>query len=180
MNFYVWSLIACWTVFIVYWAISAFNVKQDIRGSWWQRMGWARIVVIAIVLAWLSRDRSFGHYTHFIDIWQPMTTPALATIGVALCVIGTALAIWARVHLGRNWSPIPTLKQEHELVTSGPYQLIRHPIYTGIILSALGSGLVLPFWLVILIIIVAMFVWRVYREEALMLKQFPNQYPAYK
>ncbi len=100
--------------------------------------------------------------------------------GTFLTLLGTALAIWARIHLGRNWSAAPALKENHELITSGPYQRLRHPIYTGLLIAALGSTLVTSGWLLALLIMSITFTRRVHIEEKLMLQQFPEQYPSYQ
>ena len=55
-------------------------------------------------------------------------------------------AVWARVHIGRNWGTPMTQKVEPELVTSGPYRLVRHPIYSGILIAGLGTAVALS-WL---------------------------------
>jgi hypothetical protein len=60
------------------------------------------------------------------------------------------IAVWARVYLGRNWGQPQTLQNDHELVTSGPYHLVRHPIYTGIVLALFGTALAYPFWFIML------------------------------
>jgi protein-S-isoprenylcysteine O-methyltransferase Ste14 len=65
---------------------------------------------------------------------------AAAWVGVALTGAGVAIAIWARWHLGANWSGVVTLKEGHELIRSGPYRTIRHPIYTGILVALLGTA----------------------------------------
>ncbi len=65
----------------------------------------------------------------------------LVIIGAVLFVAGLALAIWARVIIGRNWGMPTTQRAEPELVTAGPYGLIRHPIYTGILLALVGTAL---------------------------------------
>lgn len=98
-----------------------------------------------------------------------------------MTLVGVAFAIWARIHLCRNWSPAPAMKENHELITSGPYQFVRHPIYTGMIVAALGSALAINnfFWLM-LIIAVLIFVSRINKEEKFMLRLFPDQYPGYK
>ncbi len=93
---------------------------------------------------------------------------------------GVLLAVWARAHLGRNWSPAPALKENHELVTTGPYALLRHPIYTGVILAVLGSALVSPPWFITLIIVIAIFAWRTQVEERIMMKEFPKDYAEYR
>ncbi|HEX8994105.1 MAG TPA: isoprenylcysteine carboxylmethyltransferase family protein, partial [Candidatus Paceibacterota bacterium] len=109
----------------------------------------------------------------------PWSAP-LAVFGVLLCVFGIGYAIWARWHLGKNWSPAPALKEKHELVTSGPYRYVRHPIYTGTLIAALGSGIADPYWFFMFALMLVMFVRRVFVEERLMMQEFPEQYPQYK
>ncbi len=176
-----WIIIACWIIFILFWIISAFGVKHDVHSSPWRRFAWLRIVIFAVILSLLWKNKSLGSLTrHWGLLLAVPANPALAAIGAGLCVLGTALAIWARVHLGRNWSAAPALKEGHELITSGPYRKVRHPIYTGIIISALGTGLIIPLWIILFIIVSAMFIWRIKIEEKIMTNQFPNQYPEYK
>jgi protein-S-isoprenylcysteine O-methyltransferase Ste14 len=116
--------------------------------------------------------RSMGRYGALPGV-------AGAVLGVALCVIGTGLAIWARVHLGRNWGPPMSVKESPELVTSGPYAYVRHPIYAGLWLAVLGSGISLSaWWLVGLLIGSAYFFYSARIEEETMLKRFPDQYRA--
>jgi protein-S-isoprenylcysteine O-methyltransferase Ste14 len=179
-------IITCWMAIILFWIVSSFNVKRDIGGGWkgWQRAVWVRIMIVAVVailLHFFSRGIFGGYRTgSFLQHWSLPGNSVLSSIGAALCILGIALAIWARAHLGRNWSSHPTLKENHELVTSGPYHRIRHPIYTGLILAAFGTGLASSPWLVICFIMSLTFIRRVKKEEALMTKQFPDQYPRYK
>jgi protein-S-isoprenylcysteine O-methyltransferase Ste14 len=103
-----------------------------------------------------------------------------ATIGVALCAFGIGLAIWARAHLGRNWGMPMARMESPELVTSGPYAFVRHPIYTGMLTAMLGSTFgESPLWLVPLVLFGIYFVYSARNEEKLMLEQFPEQYPEY-
>ncbi len=102
-------------------------------------------------------------------------------LGAVLCVAGIAFAIWARWHLGRNWSATPSIKEGHELVASGPYRFVRHPIYTGIILALLGSALTNSvIWVAFFIIFTINFIARIPIEERYMLQLFPGEYPEYK
>lgn len=181
MSIYTDIVIGSWVVFILYWGVSAIGVKRDINRSLWWRFAWLRFAVIAVILSVLWKNPKFEAVIQRFWI-LPATSPyvPLAVVGAVLGVLGTAYAIWARVHLGRNWSPIPNVKEEHELVTSGPYRLVRHPIYTGMIVAALGTAFVIPVWFAIFAAITAMFIWRVRVEEDLMTKQFPNHYPEYK
>ena len=112
-------------------------------------------------------------------LWPP--SPAGYWIGVALVIAGLAFAIWARVHLGGNWSGTVTVKHGHELIRSGPYGYVRHPIYTGLITALVGtviaSGTVHA--VIGLAIIVASFVRKSRTEEAFMRETFPGQYQRY-
>jgi protein-S-isoprenylcysteine O-methyltransferase Ste14 len=97
-----------------------------------------------------------------------------------MTVLGLTLAIWARKHLGRNWSTRHTIQVGHELVTSGPYRFVRHPIYTGILLTWFGAGLVNTIYFVLFVLVALIFFSRIPKEEASMMGLFPNQYPAYR
>src|ERR1700722_4326811 len=68
-------------------------------------------------------------------------TPVIELLGLALTILGCLFAVWARVTLGSNWSGLPTVRREHELITKGPYTLARHPIYTGILLALAGNAI---------------------------------------
>jgi len=173
---------ACWLVFVIFWAVSAVGVKRDIDRSSWQQFWLLRIIIIVAVInaiAYSNFARNLNYRFNAFSTFSQETQ--LAALGALLCVIGIGLAIWARVHIGRNWSGVPSIKEGHELVTSGPYRLIRHPIYTGMILALLGSAFATSaWWLVAFFIVTAMFIWRVRVEESLMTKQFPEQYSEYK
>ena len=94
---------------------------------------------------------------------------------------GLAFAIWARHTLGRNWSGNPTVKEGHELVETGPYRLVRHPIYTGFLLAIAGTGIGRGQVRQLFIFGTAfVLLWAKLRiEESLMLRQFPQTYPGY-
>jgi protein-S-isoprenylcysteine O-methyltransferase Ste14 len=177
-------IIGCWAAFILVWFTFAFNVKRDIGRSPWRRLWWLRIIIVVTVISVISATSSFSKVMHNFWITQWLIqTPLYGPLGIVaavFCVVGIGIAIWARVYLGRNWSGIPSLKQGHELVTSGPYAYVRHPIYTGIILAILGSAITSPVWLITFFVVSAMFIWRVYVEEGLMIQQFPTQYPEYQ
>ena len=106
---------------------------------------------------------------------------AAQVIGFVLFLAGLALAIWARLHLGKNWGMPMTKKQNPELVVSGPYSFIRHPIYTGLLLAILGSALTVNgYFLVLLVLISAYFIYSATVEEKIMAAEFPKTYPDYK
>jgi protein-S-isoprenylcysteine O-methyltransferase Ste14 len=101
---------------------------------------------------------------------------------LALTVAGCAFAIWARLMLGRNWSGRATVKEGHELITSGPYALARHPIYTGILCAVAGTALAVGQWRGVVAFFVILFALliKMSQEERLMMQTFPDSYPLYR
>src|SRR4029434_6765748 len=104
---------------------------------------------------------------------------ALSIVGLAVFFVGIAFFVAARQELGRNWSQTVSTKQEHELVTSGPYHLVRHPMYAGGIVMCLGAAIVVggP-CLCMVFTLLPIFLWRVGAEDNLMTREFPTQYAA--
>ena len=106
----------------------------------------------------------------------------VALLGLGLTLTGCGFAIWARVILGANWSGRVTVKKDHALVTTGPYALARHPIYTGLSVATLGTALGFGAWrgvLAVVIILLALLI-KMSQEERLMNQTFPVEYPAYR
>ena len=168
---YNWLVIAFWVIFLVYWMVSAREMKKTAR----REAPWRGLSILIVFFALLFLQ---GYVFHFDFIPH---TVMIEVTGVVLCGLGIAFAIWARRHLGKSWSARPSIQEEHELVTSGPYRSVRHPIYTGVMIAVLGSTLVGgTFWFIIFILFCFELVWRIRIEEQLMLQQFPNQYPDYK
>jgi protein-S-isoprenylcysteine O-methyltransferase Ste14 len=171
-------ILACWSVLVVYWLIAARGAKRNVRGAPWWRGAGLRValpVVLAPVLC-LPGFRQFLASRRAVPV-----DPVIAGAGVAICAAGIALAIWARRHLGRNWGMPMSLKEGHELVTTGPYRIVRHPIYTGILTAMLGATATgSPLWPILFVLSGGYFLYSAIVEERLMLRQFPSQYPAYK
>jgi protein-S-isoprenylcysteine O-methyltransferase Ste14 len=109
-------------------------------------------------------------------------TPAVWWTGFALTVAGAALAVWARLLLGANWSATVTVKQDHELMRTGPYAVVRHPIYSGFLLAILGTALAFGEVRGLVAFVLAFIAWRVKSliEERFMLDQFGDRYARYK
>jgi protein-S-isoprenylcysteine O-methyltransferase Ste14 len=101
--------------------------------------------------------------------------------GAAVTVAGILFAVWAREHLGRNWSRSVTIKQGHELITTGPYAVVRHPIYTGILVGFLGMAISISQvrGFIVLVLIFLAFWSKLRMEEAWMRSQFGETYAAY-
>jgi protein-S-isoprenylcysteine O-methyltransferase Ste14 len=129
-------------------------------------------------------------FVFLLDPWMrflnlpitPQDTP-FGIVGLALDLAGVGFAIWARLILGANWSGIVvTAKQGHELVQTGPYAIVRHPIYAGILLAMIGTALTegrLASYIGLLAGFVAIMI-RVGIEEQLMSRHFPTTYEAYQ
>jgi protein-S-isoprenylcysteine O-methyltransferase Ste14 len=178
MSLYARLIGALWFALAAYWAIAALRAKRTVgRPSWRGHIG-VRLAVAALLVLALRVPAVREAFRHARD---PIAVSAVSgALGVACCALGIGLAVWARVHLGRNWGMPMSRKQDPQLVTSGPYAFVRHPIYTGIILAMLGSAIAVnPFWVVPLIAIGAYFVVSARREEAYMMTQFQDQYRAY-
>jgi protein-S-isoprenylcysteine O-methyltransferase Ste14 len=163
-------ILLAWLTFLIYWLVSSRGAKKTVQRN---RSGWGirlTIIVIAVTIA-ISGTHIPG-YT---------VTPLIGWIGALLSVIGIGYAIYARRYLGRNWGMPMSVKENPELVTTGPYAHVRHPIYTGILLTMLGSlataGLS---WLLILVIYLVFFIYSAKKEEEMMAQTFPDTYPDYK
>jgi protein-S-isoprenylcysteine O-methyltransferase Ste14 len=116
--------------------------------------------------------------------WRPLEVhaPWVRLLGLAILLAATALTLWARLALGAMWTAAPTVKQEHQLRTSGPYAITRHPIYTGLLGMVLGSGLLAGAgrWILAFPIYFVLLQFKIHAEERLMLAEFPEDYPRYR
>ncbi len=183
MTSFNWIITISWLALMAYWLISAPKAKRSLRtGSQWKRGLGIRAVFVVVILLLLrfgvlqrASLYSYGDFTI-----TPMSL-LLDIIGAIFCVAGVVFAIRARTHLGRNWGMPMTLRKDHELVTSGPYARVRHPIYTGFLLAMLGTAFVDGVvWLIVLIFSGIYFIYSAKVEEKTMTEQFPNTYPEYK
>lgn len=169
--------IGCWVVFFLYWAISALSSKvakkSEPVADRLQRMA---PLAVAYVLLFYQAAK-FG----WLDKRFIQDSSAAAVIGVALTGAGVAFAIWARWHLGANWSAIVSIREEHELIRTGPYRRVRHPIYTGMLLAIAGTALVLGEvrGLLAFAITLAAFYSKARKEEAWLTREFGDKFEAH-
>ena len=172
-----------WIAFVLCWLLLAqFNKKRS-RQSPSLRGLWARLaVILGVLLFMLIRRHAFAARIAWIGRPLPLHAGIGAQwLGVGLCVAGFGFAFWARGHLGRNWGMPMSLRQGHELVTSGPYAYVRHPIYTGLMVAMIGSALTLgAVSLAVFALCFGYFVFSARTEEKMMLAQFPDAYPPYR
>lgn len=166
------SIFVVWAAFWIYWLVSATTAKESSSRGGMRLRG---VSLLIIVVASVVIRRLHGSDSLAIH------SPVLEAVGTIVFVSGLAFAVWARIHLGRNWGMPMTERAEPELVTSGPYRYIRHPIYTGILLGVLGTAIVINlYYLIALAVLTGYFVFSATVEERNMTGAFPQQYPDYK
>ena len=170
---------ALWLIFVAYWAVMAVGAKKNIGARFWSRQVGLRVGVIVLILLAL-RLPVFRQALRNTLAYTAGANVLMSVGGVVLCALGIGLAIWARAYLGRNWGMPMSRKENPELVTTGPYAYVRHPIYTGMLIAMLGSAIgESPFWSLPLVLFGIYFVYSARNEEKLMIEQFPEQYRAY-
>jgi protein-S-isoprenylcysteine O-methyltransferase Ste14 len=164
----------CFLVFGVTWLIGAFFTKRTVERSatFWRLFA----VILVLVLASGTISRALPDIT----LWPQSRTSGLAAD--ALAALGLYISLWARFTLGSNWSGDVTFKENHKLITWGPYAFVRHPIYTGMLTMFAGSATLIGHAQSFLFVAaIALSFWLKARvEERMMMKHFPDEYPAYK
>lgn len=170
-------VLACWIAFVAYWLLQAVGVKRARESQSTASLLADRSLTFSggVLLFWPHPPGWLG-FVPFPGSW------ATGAAGLAACVCGLAVAVWARHTLGANWSSRVTVKVGHELVEHGPYRFVRHPIYTGILLISLGTALEgdRAACVVGLGLLFAGFWIKLRKEERLMLQAFPATYPRYR
>jgi protein-S-isoprenylcysteine O-methyltransferase Ste14 len=177
--FYNWFFPALWLVYLLYWQVAARGAKSNER--------------LESLVSRVVRSVTFLFvFVLLIDHWLPI--PALYQfylpengwtvwfwIGAVVNVLGLGFAVWARVYLGSNWSRSVTIKRDHELITGGPYGLVRHPIYTGLLTGFLGTAIAIAQLrgLVAFALIFAVLWFKLRLEERWMRLQFGSVYEQY-
>jgi len=169
-----WLWLGLWLV----WLVSALTVKPSVKKqSWGSR--WIQNPLIIAAFTFLFARKLWPAPLHRRLLPESVT---VMWIGLALATAGLGFAICARLWIGRNWSGNVTIKEQHELIQGGPYRLVRHPIYSGLLLAFLGTAIVygeahcfIGFPLAVL-----GFGLKARLEESFMLQQFGAAYADYK
>jgi protein-S-isoprenylcysteine O-methyltransferase Ste14 len=170
--------ILVWAAFYVYWLVSAWKTRSPIKRKQprltFLAYGFVWVIIWIILVTWFVPD--------LIDERIVPAGIGFTIAGLLITIVGLAFAIWARVHLGKNWSGMPVIRKEHSLTRTGPYRFVRHPIYSGLILglfgTAIGIGYVWIFCCVILVFV--LFVIKFRMEEQFLVDEFGEEYVRYK
>ncbi len=167
-----------WYIFVAYWLITGLRVKRTKSA---ETLASRLATIVPMVLAF---ELLFSDFLR-VGPLRLRFAPADAWIewlGFAVTSLGVAIAIWARYWIGEYWSARVTLKEGHRLIRSGPYQFVRHPIYTGMLVGAIGRALTIGEWRGILAVVLVLAAhWRkARREESLLTTEFGEEYAAYR
>ena len=163
-----------WVLFSLYWEYakrdSAVAVRSESASSRGLHVGLASLAQLMVLIP-------FAGVARVVPV-----SGVLMGVGLAMEGLGVAVAVWARVRLGRQWSGEITIKEDHRLIRSGPYKSVRHPIYTGLLAMYLGSALVVGTWVALAgVVLAGLAYWRkVGLEERNLEEAFGAEYEGYR
>jgi protein-S-isoprenylcysteine O-methyltransferase Ste14 len=167
-----------WTALSIIWAATAFTTKRVERAeSVGARVAHTALLVVAFALLFTAWPRLGPLSRRFV----PDST-GIGYLGLALTIVGLAFAVWARNSLGRDWSSMIEIKQDHVLAQMGPYAVVRHPIYTGFLLAMFGTAITIGTVRGLAAVGLALigFLQRAQVEEAFLMQEFGARYTEYK
>jgi protein-S-isoprenylcysteine O-methyltransferase Ste14 len=177
-SFYAAPFAVLWLGWLAYWMVAAGNVKVTSRREGLGTFLLNRVFVVIGALLLIVPRQPF----HWLNARFVPPSMAVYWLGFVIVAAGLGFAVWARLRLGRNWSATVTIKQDHELVRTGPYGVVRHPIYTGLLLALLGTAIAIGEWrgLFAFALIAIGFVFKLKAEERFMSETFGEQYARYR
>jgi len=173
-----WSLDLPWLVFLAYWIFKAAKTREtQKKESFLSRYGVMLILILGYVFIFSPQSRIGVLAQRFLP--HMLAAPVA---GVLIAWVGVAVAIWARYHLAENWSARVTIKKGHELIRTGPYSRLRHPIYSGLLLATLGTAVAIGEWrcLVGFFLVLVAYSIKAKREEAMLTEQFGEAFAEHR
>lgn len=174
-----WWIVGLWLAFVIYWAVAAMFVKRGggrimSRNGLYIRLALAAAIVIVLKLTHRSPELRILHAAG-------QTNAGMAVAGALIATVGAVLAFAARATIGRNWGTPATRRPDTQLVTTGPYRLVRHPIYSGMLLMLSGTAIgLIPIWWFVAVAAGIYFFFSARAEEKFMIERFPDAYPEYR
>jgi protein-S-isoprenylcysteine O-methyltransferase Ste14 len=163
-----------WVVFVVYWLVSAIKTRATReKESFVSRYAVLLIEIVGFALIF-SHRAGIGFLANRV-VPRNLVGPV---VGAVLTWVGIGLAIWARYHLAEYWSARVTIKEGHQLIRTGPYARLRHPIYSGLVLAALGSAVVIDRWRCVfgVCLVVIGYCFKAKTEETMLTRQFGDAF----
>lgn len=176
LTIFEWLVFILWVIFWSYWFILAYRTRSPIKR---RKSAMFPLLPLIAMSLWIVISIFFPGLP-FLRI-----VPAgilIGLVGITITLAGLGFAVWARIHLGTNWSGQPVIRIDHTLVRSGPYRIVRNPIYTGLLIASIGTTLVVgEFWaLIITIILLVVFAMKIQMEEEFLLEEFGESFIRYK
>ena len=171
------NIAVLWVLLGLYVAFAVLRIRDTKQTqSLFTRLPHIAAIIVAFILLLETKvhlgslDRRFRSYSHS-GTW----------IGMGLTFCGIGLAIWARSHLGANWSATITIRRRHSLVHTGPYSRMRHPIYSGLLIAIAGTALAQGEWRGVLALAIAVIAWamKARKEESWLRHEFGVQFDDY-
>lgn len=174
-RFFFHATVVFWLILIIYWIVTAQRVKKTAENAPYQWLHRLFFVLAGILLFFRHLPYPLG--MHLI----PQTVP-IQSFSLFLCLIGLIGAIWSRSALADNWSGRVTLKEGHQLVQTGPYAIVRNPIYSSILLIFIATVIehgILCSCIALIFAVIGVLI-KMGQEEKLLAEHFPAQFPEYK
>src|SRR5215469_12550245 len=167
-----------WVALWIFWLATALFVKRSIR----RQSPGSQIAQSLPVIAGFYFLFGSGMWPHWLRLRFVPVSPVWTRTGLVITAMGIALAVWARLWIGRNWSGTVTIKERHELIQNGPYGLVRHPIYSGFLLAFLGTAIIVGELHGLMGFLMVVLGWglKARLEESFMTQQFGAAYLDYK
>ena len=164
--------------FWTYWLISAIRNRSTYKCKQSSRAMLPFLITLVLIWGLITSQVSPGLAQ--LRVIPDGIAPGL--LGIIITILGLGFAVWARIHLGRNWGSRPGIKVDHKLIRTGPYRFVRNPIYTGILFGYAGTAIVIgELWAFVLILFVlVVFLGKIHAEEKFLLEEFGEDYLQYR